>query len=243
MDVTVVDGSLRRSERERRQRVIEDGVTVFSVQGNDEKLNTITKNEHICVDGIEPDPLTVDEALNGSNAEEWLHAMESEYSSLIENNTWSLCDLQAVKKAINCKWVFKSETDNNGNIVRFKARLVAKGCSQRKGIDYDETYSHVVRYTSIRYLFALVAQYDLKIWQLDAVTAFLQGDLEDTICMKQPEKFDDGTGHVCMLKKSIYGLNKQVESGIENSITCSHKLDSSAPRKIHAFIIGVKATK
>lgn len=67
----------------------------------------------------------------------------------------------------------------NGNLGRYKARLVIKGCSQREGIDYDEVYSPVVRYASIRYLISLAVQYNMGIYQMNAITALIQGDLDD----------------------------------------------------------------
>lgn len=81
-----------------------------------------------------------------------------------------------------------------------------KGCSQQKGIDYEQTFALVVRYTFLRFLLALAAKHKIMIHQLDAVTAFLNGDLEEKIFMAQPEGFDDGSGRVCALKKSVYGL-------------------------------------
>lgn len=102
--------------------------------------------------------------------------------------------------------MFKVKKDNDN--VRYKARLVAKGCSQKYGVDYSETYSPVVRYSSIRLLMALAVKKDFKICQMDAVTAFLQGDLDEDIFMQQPEGFNDGTGKVCKLNRSIYGLKQ-----------------------------------
>lgn len=71
--------------------------------------------------------------------------------------------------------MFKAKTDQNGHVVRYKARLVKKGYAQRKGVDFDEVYSPVVRYTSVRYLFALAARYNFQLSQMDTVSAFLQG--------------------------------------------------------------------
>lgn len=96
----------------------------------------------------------------------------------------------------------------DGVAVRHKARLVAKGFSQLKGIDYNETYAPVVRYTSIRFLLALAAKYNLLIHQMDAVTAFLNAKLQEEIFMTQPTGFDDGSGLVCKLKRSLYGLKQ-----------------------------------
>lgn len=154
------------------------------------------------------EPFTVSEAMQSDEHVAWKRAMDSEYESLIENNTWELTDLPPDRKAINNKWVFKQKYDGNGSKIRYKARLVAKGCSQREGVDYKETFSPVIRYSSIRFLMALAVRYKLKIEQMDAVTAFLQGDIDETIYMRQPEMYDDGSGRVCKLKRSIYGLKQ-----------------------------------
>lgn len=156
----------------------------------------------------EYDPDTVEEALRSKNALSWKAAMDKEFDSLIDNKTWILVDLPSGRKPINCKWVFKTKCDANGDINQHKARLVVKGCAQRKGIDYEETFSPVVRYASIRYLVAMAAKFNLTIDQMDAVTAFLQGDLSDEIYMVQPNSFEDGSEKVCLLKKSLYGLKQ-----------------------------------
>lgn len=93
------------------------------------------------------DPLTVEEALNGDDGKQWRQAMDNEYKSLMENNTWTLVELPSGAKPIKSKWVFKKKRDENGDVQRYKARLVIKGCSQKPGIDFQETYSPVVRYT------------------------------------------------------------------------------------------------
>lgn len=154
------------------------------------------------------DPITVAEAGEGDDAKYWKGAMEEEMKSHELNGTWTLQELPANRKPIKSKWVFKAKLDDAGNVARYKARLVAKGCSQKYGIDYIETYSPVVRYTSIRFLMALAVQYDLKIHQMDAITAFLQGDLEEEIYMEQPEGYHDGTDRVCKLNKAVYGLKQ-----------------------------------
>src|SRR5271169_4341381 len=98
-----------------------------------------------------------------------------------------------------------------GRIVRLKARLVARGFSQIYGIDYLDTYAPVVKLASIRILLSLAAIYGLEIHQMDVVTAFLAGNLEEEIYMEQPEGFEVGTKDedlVCRLRKSIYGLKQ-----------------------------------
>jgi hypothetical protein len=107
--------------------------------------------------------------------------------------------------------VFKVKENERSEIEWFKARLVAKGFAQKFGIDYEETFAPVAKFTSIRVVLALAAKYDLLLHQMDVKTAFLNGDLDEVIFMKQPEGYVDPThlaSHVCKLKKSLYGLKQ-----------------------------------
>lgn len=154
------------------------------------------------------EPQSYKEVNSDPDSEKWQAAMAEEMESHLVNNTWTLTDLPEGRKAINSKWVYKLKRDENGEIVRHKARLVAKGCAQKYGIDYNETFSPVVRYTSVRFLFALAVQKGLKCHQLDAITAFLHGEVTEEIYMQQPEGFHDGTQRVCKLNRAIYGLKQ-----------------------------------
>lgn len=154
------------------------------------------------------EPIAAKEIQGRPDKKHWIAAMDEEIKSHQTNGTWTLVKLPAGKNTIKAKWVFKEKRDAQGNIVRYKARLVAKGYSQRYGIDYMETFSPVVRYTSIRVLIAIAVEKEMKIHQMDAVTAFLQGDLDEEIYMAQPEMYDDGTDRVCKLNKAIYGLKQ-----------------------------------
>lgn len=159
----------------------------------------------------QPEPQTYQEAVSHpTEGKQWTEGIASEYKSLIDNKTWELEDLPAGRKAVTCKWVFKRKLNPDGTVARFKARLVAKGYSQVKGLDYTETFSPVVRATSIRTLFAIAAQYDYKMEHMDVKTAFLNGTLEESIYMNQPEGFVDPKHptKVCRLVKTIYGLKQ-----------------------------------
>ena len=124
------------------------------------------------------DPMTVDEALLSEEATEWQHAMKEEMESLVENNTWTECSTPAGIKLVKCKRVFKRKLNSSGLVERYKARLVDKGFLQQKGINYEETFSPVVRYSSIRFLLALSAKYGMKVDQMDVATAFLNPELD-----------------------------------------------------------------
>ena len=162
------------------------------------------------VDSEVDDPGKVHEALNGKHSDQWKEAMKSEYSSLITNDTWELVPPPEGKNIVGSRWVLKVKRNEDGSIDRFKARLVAQGYSQVRGVDYEEVFSPVARYTSVRSLLALANAQDLEIHQMDVKTAFLNGSLDCEIYMSQPEGFvdPDRPNHVCKLKKSIYGLKQ-----------------------------------
>lgn len=153
-------------------------------------------------------PTTPDEACSGDEKDKWIDAMKSELDTMMENCTWDLVELPKDRKAIKNRWVFARKTDQSGKTIKYKARLLAKGFSQREGVDYSQTFAPVARYTSLRYILALAAEMDLNLSQMDAVSAFLNGPLEEDIYMEQPPIFDDKTGRVCKLKRSIYGLKQ-----------------------------------
>ena len=157
------------------------------------------------------EPETLKDALDSEYATQWkAAAADAEYQSLLENETWELVELPAGRKPISCKWVFKVKHDQTGKVERFKGRLVAKGFLQKYGIDYDETFSPVVRFSSIRDLLAFGVSRQMLIHQMDVVTAFLNGTLDEEIYMQQPEGYVEPgkEGLVCRLKKSLYGLKQ-----------------------------------
>jgi transposase InsO family protein len=163
------------------------------------------------------DPASHAQAMSGPNAVDWKKAEEEEMKSIAMNKTWTTCKLPAGKRAIQCKWVYKIKRDENGQPIKFKARLVAKGFTQREGLDYEETYAPVARFSSIRLLLDIVAFYDMEIHQMVVKTAFLNGDLEHEIYMCQPEghQVEGQEQLVCKLNKSLYGLKQAGRSWYE----------------------------
>ena len=153
------------------------------------------------------EPETIEKALKDKY---WKEAADSKYQSLIDNETWKLVKLPAGRKPIGCKWIFKIKHTSDGKVERYKARLVAKGYTQKPREDYDETYSPVIRYSSIRTLLAFAVQNGMIIHQMDVVTAFLNGTINEEIYMEQPPGYikKGEKDLVCKLNRSIYGLKQ-----------------------------------
>ncbi|KAK0588036.1 hypothetical protein LWI29_033216 [Acer saccharum] len=157
------------------------------------------------------EPRTYGEAVNCIDKLKWQQAMLEKMNSLEKNQTWSLVRKPEKQKVIACRWLYKiKEGVEQNDLVRYKARLVAKGFTQKEGIDYNEIFSPVMKYKTIRIILALVSFYNLELEQLDVKTAFLYGGLDETIYMSQPEGFESKTNpsHVCLLRKSLYGLKQ-----------------------------------
>ena len=204
----------RRSETEEQQELQRsERIHKTPVRyGYDEYADTATHRvRHVAYHVSEVDePSTIQEANSSDHAAEWKVAMDAEYNSLIENKTWKLVELPPGRKAVGCKWVFKLKHDVDGRVKRFKACLVAKGYAQKYGIDYDEIFLPVVRFSSIRLLLAFAVQHNMLIYQIDVETAFLNGKLDEEIYMQQPEGYVKcGEEYlVCKLEKSLYRLGQ-----------------------------------
>ena len=156
------------------------------------------------------DPTTYEEAMSRPDARLWREAMQAEVNSLTVAGTYDVVPLPKGWHAIGGKWVFRTKRGPSGEIVKYKARWVAQGFAQKYGIDYHETFAPVARFDSIRALLALVAHHDWELHQMDVRSAYLNGDLEEELYMKQPTGFvQQGTeGMVCRLNKSLYGLKQ-----------------------------------
>ena len=109
--------------------------------------------------------------------------MKDEMKSMEDNDVWDLIELPKGSKPIRCKRIFKTKMDSNVNVERYKACLVTKGFTQKEGIDYKETFSSVSTKDSFRTIMALVAHFDLELYQMDVKTGFLNGNIDKTIYM------------------------------------------------------------
>jgi len=136
--------------------------------------------------------------------------MIDEYNALIKTKTWELVPRPADVNIIRSMWIFCHKKRSDGSFKRHKARLVGDGSSQQIGVDCDETFSPVVKPTTIQIVLSIGLSKSCSIHQLDVKNAFLQGQLHETAYMHQPLGFRD-LGHpdyVCLLKKSLYGLKQ-----------------------------------
>lgn len=126
---------------------------------------------------IQPDE--VRDALTGSKGDSWRIAMRNEFNSLIQNGTWTLVKRPDGVKPVRCKWILKKKYDD-GEMI-YKTRLVAKGFSQRQGIDYFDTFSPVIRISSVRLLLSYAVTHNLHSHHIDVKTAFLNRELREDV--------------------------------------------------------------
>ena len=191
---------LRRSERQSiKPKYLDDYVLVAEYEGEQLLLS------------LNDEPRCFEEA---KELKEWILACEDEIRSITKLDCWSLVELPPGVKPISLKWIFKIKRNADGSINKYKARLVAKGYVQQYGVDFEEVFTPVARIETIRLLINLAASNGWEIHHLDVKTAFLHGELKETVYVTQPEGFEvkGSEGKVYKLKKALYGL-KQAPRG------------------------------
>ena len=170
-EFTPHDNSIRRSNRTLIPR------RSFKIEG-----------EAFMIDSNDGDePRTYSEAITSLAKELWIKVMDEEMESMRSNHVWDVVDLLPNCKAIENKYVLRVKRKADGTIEIYKARLVAKGYIQQESIDYEETFSSVVRIVSIRLILAIVAHMDFELHQMDVKTTFLNRELNEKIYMEQPK--------------------------------------------------------
>ncbi|KAH9158389.1 hypothetical protein LEN26_003012, partial [Aphanomyces euteiches] len=158
------------------------------------------------------------EAMAMKDHDEWAKAEHTELKQLREAGTWKLVDLPPGRKSIGSRWTYAKKTNAAGEVVRYKARLVCKGFSQIHGVDYLDTFSPVVKMTTLRCCMALTATKKLAVLQADADTAFVHApiDKDMLIYVDQPSGHSDGTNRKMLLIKALYGLNQAALAWFEH---------------------------
>ncbi|UYV75490.1 hypothetical protein LAZ67_13000394 [Cordylochernes scorpioides] len=179
------------------------------------------------------EPTTFEQAINSKEAPYWRRAMKDELRSLEDRNTWTLSDLPLGKRPISSRWVFKIKTNSKGDVERFKARLVARGFSQKRNVDFFETYSPAINFSVIRMIFALTINKNWYNRHLDVDNAYLYGELNEEIYMSPPDGSNDEKceGKVLKLNRPIYGLR---QSGLEWYCTLDKALEDIGFRRLAA---------
>ncbi|CAI5460884.1 unnamed protein product [Closterium sp. Yama58-4] len=194
--------------------------TVYDVVDEDDDLLYDDAEEDEDLPELDPDmhadpehrwdisTMTVKEALASWKGPAVKSAMEEEIRSLIGMGTWELVERPPGVNIMKNRWVLTTKYRIDETVEREKARLVVKGFTQVYGADYDETYVPVSSYVTLRIFLSIVAVLDLNLMQLDMKNAFLQSKLDRLLYMYQPDYFNDGSGRVCKLLKSLYGLKQ-----------------------------------
>jgi hypothetical protein len=112
--------------------------------------------------------------------------MIEEYKSIMKNKVWEIVPRPKDKDVVSSRWLFKIKHAADGSIEKCKSRFVARGFSQKEGIDYEETFAPVARYTSIRSIIALEANMKWKFHQMDMKTTFQNGVIEEEVYIEKP---------------------------------------------------------
>ena len=162
---------------------------------------------HVALDNSLVEPTCFSQAVKH---QAWREAMAQEFNALQRNGTWSLVPYNSTMNVLPNKWVFKIKHHADGTLERHKARLVANGFHQKAGVDYTETFSPVVKHSTIRLVLSLAVSKKWHVRQLDVQNAFLHGYLNEHVYMRQPSGFIDNQfpHHVCKLHRSLYGLKQ-----------------------------------
>jgi hypothetical protein len=136
--------------------------------------------------------------------------MEEEYTALLANQTWDLVPRLPASHVVTGKWIWMHKRRADGSLERYEARWVLRGFTQQPGIDYDETFSPVVKPVTVCTVLSLALERSWPVHQLDVKNAFLHGTLTETVYCSQPAGFVDSSRSdlVCRLNKSLYGLKQ-----------------------------------
>ena len=198
---------LKSMEKARKQSLntaksSDNEILISALLDDEEDKNKTERKVRLLVPG------TYKEAMKSPQAGLWKAAIQKEFTSLTDNETWVTTTIPKNRKALPCKWVFDIKYNPGGTIEKYKARLVIKGFKQVYGVDYDETFAPVARYESLKIVLAMATILDMEVHQMDVCTAFLNGKLEEEIYMVEPEGHSTGQHKVCKLLRSLYGLKQ-----------------------------------
>nr|GEZ98980.1 hypothetical protein [Tanacetum cinerariifolium] len=153
------------------------------------------------------EPKNVKEAMTNPA---WFESMQKELLQFKRLDVWVLVPAPDNISPLTLKWLFKNKHDEEQTVIRNKSRLVVRGYRQEEGIDFEESFTSVVRIEAIRIFLAYSAHKSFSVFQMDVKTTFLHGSLKEVVYVCQPKGFIDAdhTSHVYKLKKALYGLKQ-----------------------------------
>ena len=128
------------------------------------------------------EPNKIDKALKDVD---WVNVMHEELNNFIRNQVWELVERPKGHNVIGTKWVFRNKQDQDGIVVRNKARLVVQGYAQVEGLDFGETYAPLARLEAIRILLAYACAHNIKLYQMDVKSVFLNGYINEEVYVEQ----------------------------------------------------------
>jgi len=157
--------------------------------------------------------MTYGQAVQEQESTKWRAAMDLEMDSIRKNKTWRSTDRPVGRRVLKGKWAFKvkDELDKVGNNkTRHKARLCFMGNRQIKGLDFNETFAPVAKFTTIRCILAMTAANGWDLHQMDVMTAFFNGDFDEEVYKEQPDGNVDPTcpDKVFRLLQTLFGLKQ-----------------------------------
>jgi len=166
--------------------------------------------EHSANEFITDTPLTYKQAITCNKKESWIKTIKEELQNFYDNNIMTFVrHLPKGKFPISSKWIFTIKRDSNGNIIKFKARLVARGFYQKRGIDFELTFSPTLNLDSLKLIIALASKFCWNIMQMDIKAAYLNAPLDKELYITiPPGSINFGKGYwrlnkaLCDLKQS-----------------------------------------
>jgi hypothetical protein len=175
----------------------------------------------------------------------WVDAMVEEYDSIVKKSAWEIVPKLVDKSVVCSRWIYKVKQVIDGSVEKYKSRFVAWGLSQIEGIDYDETFAPVARYSSIISIFSLSTQMGWRIHQMDVKDAFLNGIIEEEVYIENPEGFEifSSESHLCRLKRALYGLKQAPRAWctqIDNYFTGLGFIKSEADANLYQIVVECK---
>ena len=161
-----------------------------------------------------------------TDRDRWMVPMKIEMDTLKSKHTWDLVQAPPGANVMDSMWVYDIKWDGEGNRIKDKARLVGKGYTQQLRVDYNETWAGVTRLESVRMTAAIAAKFDLRLWRIDFVGAYLNSLTKEDIYMKQPEGFVEPgyEDYVCKLVHTIYGTMQGAHDWYETLTDTYNKL-------------------